>query len=75
MSIDREARAVFKKKRKVRVHLKDGPTIEGLLIKSRPVYILWAPQAITETDGRPADLLGHVEVPRENVAFYQVLSQ
>ena len=64
-----------KRKRKVRVHLKDGPTIEGLLIKSRPVYILWAPQAITETDGRPADLLGHVEVPRENVAFYQVLGQ
>jgi hypothetical protein len=64
-----------KKKRKVRLHLKDGPTIEGLLIKRRPVYVLWAPKAITETDGRPADLLGHVEVERENVAFYQVLAQ
>lgn len=64
-----------KKKRKVRLHLKDGPTIEGLLIERRPFYVLWAPKAITETDGRPTDLLGHVEVERENVAFYQVLSQ
>jgi hypothetical protein len=64
-----------KQKRKVRVHLKDGPTIEGLLIKRHPVYVLWAPQAITETAGQPTDLLGHVEVPRENVSFYQVLGQ
>jgi ribosomal protein S16 len=64
-----------KKKRKVRVHLKDGPTIEGLLIKRRPVYLIYAPKAITETDGRPAELIGHVEIERENVAFYQVLAQ
>jgi hypothetical protein len=64
-----------KRKKKVRVHLKDGPTIEGLLIKSRPVYLIYAPKAITETDGRPAELIGHVEIPRENVAFYQVLAQ
>jgi hypothetical protein len=64
-----------KEKRKVRLHLKDGPTIEGLLIKRRPVYVLWAPKAITETSGAPTELVGHVEVPVENVAFYQVLSQ
>lgn len=63
------------KKKKVRLHLKDGPTIEGLLIRRRPVYVVFAPKAITETDGRPADLIGHVEVERENVAFYQVLAQ
>jgi hypothetical protein len=67
---------MFKKKRKkVRVHLKDGPTLEGLLVQRRPVYLLYAPKAITETDGRPAELIGHVEIERENVAFYQVLSQ
>jgi hypothetical protein len=64
-----------KKKRKVRLHLKDGPTIEGLLIKRRPVYILWAPKAITDTGGQPTELLGHVEVERANVSFYQVLTQ
>lgn len=64
-----------RKKRKVRLHLKDGPTIEGLLVARRPEYVVWAPQAITDTGGLPSDLLGHVRVPRENVAFYQVLSQ
>jgi hypothetical protein len=65
-----------KKARKVRVHLKGSDlSIEGLLIKRHPVYVLWAPKAIAETDGRPAELIGHVEIERDNVAFYQVLAQ
>jgi len=66
---------VFKKKRKVRLHLKDGPSIEGLLVRRQPVYVLWAPKVISDAGGHPDEVLGHVEVPVENVAFYQVLAQ
>ena len=69
----------FRGKRRVRLHLIDPPkgqlpSLEGIMIGCwGGHYILLAPKAITSTDGGP-QLDGHVEVPRERVAFVQVLS-
>jgi hypothetical protein len=63
-----------RKKRKVRMHLQEGPTIEGILVgRTRREYVLWAPTMIQSTDPVELPVSGHVEVPRERVLFYQVL--
>lgn len=60
-----------KRKRTVRVHIEDGPTIEGVLAaRTRTAYVLWAAKLLGET--RPIELSGHVEIPRERVLYYQV---
>lgn len=60
-----------KRKRQVRVHVQDGPTIEGVLAaRTRHAYVIWAPKVLTST--QPTELSGHVEVPRDRVLFFQV---
>lgn len=61
--------------RKVRVHLKSGPTLEGLLIGRRPRaghYELEAPRAV-ESEDRSHALDGVVRIPAGNVHFFQVI--
>jgi hypothetical protein len=65
-----------KQHRKVRIHMKgDGPSIEGVLAgRTRREYILWAPKVLTGEDEHPeVEVSGHVEIPRENVQWYQVV--
>lgn len=60
--------------RKVRMYLKDGPTIEGVMAgRTREEYILWAPRLIASEGAEPVILSAHVEVPKRNVLFYQVI--
>jgi hypothetical protein len=75
-----------KHRRRVRVHLIDppsqGPTfggtlpsIEGILIHSRPDFEISLPKLIASTEGSPIELDARsVVVPRERVAFFEVLS-
>lgn len=78
------------KNHQVRMHLQGGTiltdggppvqqsdlTIEGVLAgESRRHYIVWAPKVMAEgASGEPADLSGHVQIPRERVLFIQVLA-
>ncbi len=66
---------IFRQKRHVRVHLQDGPTIEGVMEgRTRHTYVLWAPKVLTgETEHPQADLSGIVEIPRERVLFFQIV--
>lgn len=62
-----------KRRRQVRVHVQDGPTIEGVLAaRTRHAYVIWAPKLL-RSDAQPTELVGHVEVPRDRVLFFQVL--
>ena len=62
-----------KQKRKVRMHLQDGPSIEGALAaRTRHSYVLWAPRILTD-DESSQEVSGHVEIPRERVLWWQVL--
>lgn len=64
---------VGREKRKVRIYIQDGPTIEGVLAgKTRSEYIVWAPRVVRDGDD-PVVVSGHVEVPRERVLWYQVI--
>jgi len=59
--------------RKVRLHLKDGPSIDGVLAgRCDGHYILWAPQVIEGSEAT-VSVSGHVEVPEANVLFLQIL--
>lgn len=69
---------MFKQKRKVRMYVQDGPTIEGVLAgRSRHEYIIWAPRLIEDDDrsrnSAPVKVSGHVEIPRDRVLWYQVI--
>lgn len=67
---------VFRWRRKVRLHLKTGDvSIEGVMEKrTRHEYIIYAPKVISADDDVPEQKVsGHVEVPIENVLFYQVI--
>ena len=64
----------FKRKRLVRVHQTDGPTLEGILLQRRPDYRLAAPKLI-EAEDVTLPLDGEVEIPRERVVFVQLLAQ
>ncbi len=65
--------------RKVRLQLKPderghSQTIEGVLTaRTRREFVLLTPKMV-EAEQATISLLGSVEVPRENVLFYQVLS-
>jgi hypothetical protein len=75
-----------KRKRRVRLHLIDPPTetlipgtglpsIEGVLLSSRPDYEIAQPRLITNPDTKPVELESRiVVVPRERVAFYEVIA-
>lgn len=64
-----------REKRRVRLYLQDGPTIEGVLAgRTRHVYIIWAPKVIrSENPSDAVDVSGHVEIPKERVVWYQVI--
>lgn len=66
------------RKKRVRVHLiEDGlPSLEGLLVaRRRGEYLLALPTLIVHPDAAPAELAAArlLAVPRERVAFYEVL--
>jgi hypothetical protein len=65
---------MFKEKRKVRVMVQDGPSIEGILEGwTRRTMILWAPRIVTGEENPAVEVSGHVEVPRERVLYFQVI--
>jgi hypothetical protein len=64
----------FTRKRLVRVHQADGPTIEGILLQRRPDYRLAAPKLLEEED-RTVPMDGEAEIPRERVLFVQLLAK
>lgn len=65
---------IRKRHNKVRLHLQTGPSIEGVLVGGgwKRDYIVWAPKVLDQEDAT-VTISGHVEVPRENVLFVQVL--
>ena len=67
---------------RVRVHLVDPPqmplpSIEGLLTsRRRGEYAIALPRLIPTTDGNPVELEAPMLlIPRERVAFYEVISE
>jgi len=60
-------------RRLARLHLTgSAPSIEGILIGAvGGRYVLLNPTVLR--DPEPAELTGHIEVPKENVIFIQVL--
>ena len=64
----------MRRKRLVRVHQADGPTLEGILLQRRPDYRLAAPKML-ETEDQTHSLDGEVEIPRERVLFVQLLAK
>lgn len=58
-----------------RLHLTDGaPSVEGILVGAAAGrYVVLTPKILR--DPEPAELTGHLEVPKENVIFIQVLAQ
>jgi len=64
-------------KKKCRFHLRDSNfSIEGVLAaRTKTEYVVWAPKVITSKDApEVGELEGHVEIPRDNVLFYQVIA-
>lgn len=64
--------------KRVRLHTKDGTTFEGLLIKRRPLYVLELADLIEPAEDKEGtithQLQGRVNVERDNIRFFQVLS-
>jgi hypothetical protein len=68
--------------KRVRVHLADShpdtnlPSIEGLLVSKRGrEFLLAVPRLLTAAGANPAELESrYVAIPRERVAFYEVLT-
>lgn len=71
----------LKRKPRVRLHLIDPnphfplPSVEGLMVSKRArEYAVAVPQLITTAEGKPVEPQGRLlVVPREHVAFYEVL--
>jgi hypothetical protein len=70
----------WKRARKVRLHLIDPsegvqlPSVEGLLVSSRHrEYVVQVPKLIHSAAANPEELTTPLVIPRERVAFYQVL--
>lgn len=67
----------LKRKKRVRLHLIDPglPSVEGLLAaKRRDEYLLAMPKLHTDAEGTAVELEAPLlAVPRERVAFYEVL--
>lgn len=67
---------LVKWRRKVRLYVKDGPTIEGVLagrtFRHRD-YILWSPKIVEGEPAPSVEVTGHVEVDAKNVLWVQVL--
>lgn len=66
----------FNMRRRVRVHLVEGPSIEGYLVTARSGhYILEMPAVMLQEVGAAERLrdASAVEIPRSNVVFLEVL--
>jgi hypothetical protein len=64
---------MFRRKKLVRVHLKSGPTLQGALIgRWLGHYILLSPKYVEGEDRTVPFESQRVEVPTENVHFYEV---
>jgi len=64
----------IKQKRKVRLYIQDGPTIEGVLAgRTRNDYILWAPKIVQGDPDPVVEVSGHVEIERSKVLWTQVI--
>lgn len=57
-------------KKRVRVFLTDGKTLDGLLVKRRSWLKLYDASYV-ESQERSIALDGHVEIPREKVLYLQ----
>lgn len=67
--------SVFRRRCLARVHqVDDRPTIEGILIRRQPTYVLASPKLI-EGEDRSVPIEGDAEVLREHVAFVQLLAK
>lgn len=72
---------MLKRKKRVRIHLVDPhpaanlPSVEGLLVATRArEYVVAVPRLITAVGANPTELESRwVEIPRERVAFYEVI--
>ena len=70
------------RKPRVRVHLIDPtpsshlPSVEGLLVsRRRSEYLIAVPQLLVAQGAQPAELESrYLAIPRERVAFYEVLT-
>ena len=58
--------------KRVRLHLKDGKSFEGLLVHKRPEFVLEIADLILPGDKRQ-QIDGRVRVLRADVAFWQEL--
>lgn len=60
------------RRRTVVIHTRDDQSIRGILIETyRDCLVLCEPQYLGEA--KPAELKGNAVIPRENVAFLQVV--
>lgn len=68
----------LKRRKRVRLHLLEEnlPSVEGLLVGKRGrEYVVALPQLIVSADAAPDVLASRLlAIPRERVAFYEVLS-
>jgi small nuclear ribonucleoprotein (snRNP)-like protein len=63
--------------KRVRVHTKDGKTVEGLLARKKPEFVLELADLIEADehgDIRTTELEGKVRILRDNVSLYQEVS-
>lgn len=63
----------MKRKRKVRVQLDGGQTIDGVLLNRRGGHYTIASASLVTSSGT-TEIDGTVEVPRARVLFFQVLA-
>ncbi len=69
-------KTLMRAKKKVRVYIQDGPTIEGILAgRTKREVILWAPKVLSAEQEKPVEVSGHVEIPRERVLWWQVIGE
>lgn len=65
-------RRLGKRRHKVRLHIENGPSIEGILLgRTRAHYVLEASRVLQDSD--TSHEAGRVSVPRSRVLFYQVI--
>ena len=64
-----------RRKRKVRMFIQDGPTVEGVLLaRTRHTYVIAAPSHVVDDPHEPKqEIAGHVEIPLERVLYFQVI--
>jgi hypothetical protein len=61
------------RRKRVRVHQKEGPTIEGVLVGSLDAHYRLLKPVLWENASVSHDLQGEAWVPRERVVFVEVI--